>query len=64
MSAKGGILSRVERYVLMLVLLILNQPDLAVIILAIFTYVTVGQRMYLVWRQYYHDSDGTGEAED
>lgn len=64
MSAKGGILSRVERYVLMLVLLILNQPDLAVIILAIFTYVTVGQRMYLVWRQYYHDSAGTGEAED
>lgn len=64
MSAKGGILSRVERYVLMLALLILNQPDLAVVILAVFTYVTVGQRMYLVWRQYFHADDGSGTSED
>lgn len=63
MSAKVGILSRVERYVLMLVLLILNQPNLVVIILAIFTYFTVGQRMYHVWRQYYHAGDETGESE-
>jgi CDP-diacylglycerol---glycerol-3-phosphate 3-phosphatidyltransferase len=62
MSAKGGVLSRVERYVLMLVLLILNQPNLAVIVLAIFTYVTVGQRMYRVWWQYYHaDKDEAAE---
>lgn len=56
MSAKVGIMSRVERYVLMLVFLILNYPAVAVGILAVFTYVTVGQRMYHVWYQYYRES--------
>jgi CDP-diacylglycerol---glycerol-3-phosphate 3-phosphatidyltransferase len=62
MSAKGGVLSRVERYVLMLVMLILNMPNIAVVILAIFTYVTVGQRMYSVWRQYAQVDNEPAEA--
>lgn len=37
-------------------LLILNYPGVAVGILAVFTYVTVGQRMYHVWYQYYRES--------
>lgn len=55
MSAKVGIMSRVERYVLILFFLIIDYPGVAVGVLAVFTYVTVGQRMYHVWRQYYHN---------
>ncbi|MFO7683041.1 MAG: CDP-alcohol phosphatidyltransferase family protein [Chloroflexota bacterium] len=54
MEAKVGIASRVERYVLMLVLLILDYPSVAIVLLAVTTYVTVGQRMYYVWYQYYY----------
>lgn len=50
-SCKVGIMSRVERYVIITVFLVLNQPALVVIILAGLTYVTVGQRMYHVWKQ-------------
>jgi len=57
MSAKVGILSRVERYVLMLFFLIIDYPGVAVGVLAVFTYVTVGQRMYHVWHQYYHTNN-------
>lgn len=51
-EAKVGIGSRVERYVLMIVFLILQRPDIAVVILAIITYITVAQRMYSVWAQW------------
>jgi CDP-diacylglycerol--glycerol-3-phosphate 3-phosphatidyltransferase len=61
-SAKVGIMSRVERYVLMLVFLILDYPGIAVGILAVFTYVTVGQRMYHVWHQCYRTPNEGGEA--
>ncbi len=54
MDAKVGIGSRVERYVLLVVFLIIDKPSWGVVILAIMTYVTVGQRMYHVWYQYYH----------
>lgn len=50
-DCKVGVLSRVERYVVMMLFLVLNRPDVVVIILAIFTYVTVFQRMFHVWRQ-------------
>jgi CDP-diacylglycerol--glycerol-3-phosphate 3-phosphatidyltransferase len=50
-QAKVGILSRVERYVVLVVLLALGQPQIALIILALFTYVTFFQRMASVWRQ-------------
>ncbi len=52
-SCKVGIASRVERYFVMIGLLFFNLPDLALIILAVATYVTLGQRMYHVWAQAY-----------
>jgi CDP-diacylglycerol--glycerol-3-phosphate 3-phosphatidyltransferase len=54
---KVGVASRVERYLLMIVLLILNLPNIALIILAITTYFTLGQRMYSVWKQEYGQKD-------
>lgn len=51
LSGKVGILSRVERYAVMTIFLVLNLPQVAVAILAVFTYITVFQRMFHVWRQ-------------
>lgn len=50
-ECKVGILTRVERYVVLIVFLILNLPAVALAILAFFTYVTAGQRMLHMWRQ-------------
>lgn len=50
-ECKVGVLSRVERYLVMIVTLLLNRPEWGLIILAIFTYLTLGQRMLHVWRQ-------------
>ncbi len=50
-SCKVGLMSRVERYGIITIFLIFNQPEIVVIILAIFTYITVAQRMYHVWKQ-------------
>ena len=50
-DCKVGILSRVERYGVMMTFLVLDLPHIALIILAIFTYVTVAQRMFHVWKQ-------------
>ena len=50
-DCKVGILSRVERYGVMMTFLVLDMPHIALIILAIFTYVTVAQRMFHVWKQ-------------
>jgi hypothetical protein len=44
-------MSRVERYAVMMFFLVLNLPQVALIILAVFTYFTMGQRMLHVWRQ-------------
>ncbi len=57
--SKVGIASRVERYVVLIVFLILNMPDIALIILAAATYITLAQRMYSVWKQAYGPG-GTG----
>jgi len=51
LSAKVGILSRVERYMVITFFLVLNMPDIAMIILAVLTYFTSFQRMYHVWKQ-------------
>ncbi|MEZ4645155.1 MAG: CDP-alcohol phosphatidyltransferase family protein [Chloroflexota bacterium] len=51
LSAKVGILSRVERYVVLTTFLVLNIPHVALIIMAVLTYVTVCQRMFFVWQQ-------------
>ncbi len=51
LSCKVGLLSRVERYMVITLFLVLNMPDIAMVILAIFTYFTAFQRMYHVWKQ-------------
>jgi CDP-diacylglycerol--glycerol-3-phosphate 3-phosphatidyltransferase len=56
-SSKVGVLSRVERYAVMMFFLVLNLPHVALIILAVFTYITVFQRMYHVWKQAMADVD-------
>lgn len=50
-QAKVGVLSRVERYVVLVVFLFLEWPHIALTILAAFTYFTFFQRMWAVWRQ-------------
>jgi CDP-diacylglycerol---glycerol-3-phosphate 3-phosphatidyltransferase len=50
-EAKVGLLSRVERYLVLIVFLALNLPQYALAILAVFTYITFFQRMYSVWKQ-------------
>lgn len=50
-DCKVGILSRVERYAVMMFFLVLNLPHVALVILAVFTYVTLFQRMAHVWQQ-------------
>lgn len=56
-DCKVGIASRVERYFVIIGFLFFNLPDVALIILAAATYITVGQRMYHVWLQAYHLSE-------
>lgn len=50
-NAKVGILSRVERYAVLTLALLLDWPAVALIITAIFTYITVAQRTFHVWVQ-------------
>lgn len=57
-DSKIGVASRVERYFFMIVMLILNLPQYALIVLAVMTYVTLAQRMFHVWKQEYgRDAD-------
>lgn len=51
LSCKIGILSRVERYVVLTLFLLLDLPVIALAIIAVFAYITVGQRILHVWRQ-------------
>jgi len=50
-QAKMGVASRVERYVLLVVFLALNLPQILLPILAALTYFTFFQRMWAVWQQ-------------
>lgn len=56
-DCKVGIASRVERYFVMIGLLVFNLPGVALTILAAATYITLGQRMYHVWLQAYHPTE-------
>lgn len=49
-SIRGGFLTRFERVVILIVLLLLNQLTLALWILAPLTHFTALQRMWLMWR--------------
>lgn len=50
-ACKVGIFSRVERYALLFVCLLLNRPEWAMLILAVGVWFTVGQRTWHVWKQ-------------
>lgn len=50
-DGKIGLLGRLERYLLLIAFLLLNQPEICLVVLTIFTYFTVGQRMRHVWLQ-------------
>ena len=52
-TAKVGVLSRVERYVLIIVFLFLDLPSIAIIIMAVGTYITLFQRLFSVRKQAY-----------
>jgi CDP-diacylglycerol--glycerol-3-phosphate 3-phosphatidyltransferase len=55
-SSKIGILSRVERYLVIIVTLLANLPELGLAILAIGTWITLVQRLVFVLRQANHKS--------
>ncbi len=48
---KAGFLTRVERYMVTALSLILGQPVVGLWILAFFTYVTVFQRVWFAWKE-------------
>lgn len=50
-TCKVGILSRVERYTILTLFLLLNLPEIGLITIAVFTYITVAQRIFHVWQQ-------------
>lgn len=51
LTCKVGVLGRVERYLVLIGALVLNLPDVALIIITVFGWITVAQRIYHVWRQ-------------
>lgn len=48
---KVGLLTRVERYIIIIISLALNLPEYGLVVLAVGTYFTTIQRMYHVWKQ-------------
>lgn len=50
-DAKVGLMGRLERYILLISLLLIQQVTICLIVLAVLTYVTFIQRMTHVWRQ-------------
>jgi CDP-diacylglycerol--glycerol-3-phosphate 3-phosphatidyltransferase len=56
-DCKVGIASRVERYVLLIIMLLINLPQVALIVLAATTYITLAQRMFHVWKQAYRNGE-------
>lgn len=51
LECKVGIASRVERYIIIIVTLLLQLPQLGLAILAVTTYITLAQRIWHVWKQ-------------
>lgn len=54
-SCKIGILSRVERYLVLTASLLFSRPDIGLIVVATFAYITVAQRIFHVWQQAVRD---------
>ena len=57
-DTKVGILTRVERYLVLAPTLIINQPLWGIAIIAVFANITAIQRIVDVRRQAYHDNEG------
>lgn len=55
-SCKIGIMSRVERYAVLTLFLLIARPDIGLIVVATFAYITVAQRVFHVWQQASKDS--------
>jgi CDP-diacylglycerol--glycerol-3-phosphate 3-phosphatidyltransferase len=51
LSCKIGILSRVERYAILTLTLLVGYPAIGLVIVATFSYITVAQRVFHVWQQ-------------
>lgn len=51
LSCKVGLFTRVERYVVIVLSLLINRPDWGIVILAVGVYFTVAQRVIHVWNQ-------------
>lgn len=54
-SCKIGLLTRVERYAVLTLFLLLDRPAIALVIIAILAYITVAQRIFHVWQQLAHE---------
>ena len=54
-SCKVGLLTRVERYAVLTFFLLLNRPAIALVVVAVLTYITVAQRIFHVWQQLAHE---------
>jgi len=50
-SCKVGLLTRVERYAVLTLFLLLDLPAIGLVVIAIFAYITVAQRIFHVWQQ-------------
>jgi CDP-diacylglycerol--glycerol-3-phosphate 3-phosphatidyltransferase len=57
-SIRGGLLSRLERMVILVLFLLLNQLTIALWILAPLTNLTAVQRIWLTWRAMREDANG------
>jgi len=62
LDCKVGLLTRLERVVVLTIALVLDQVSIALWVLAILTNFTALQRMYHVWRAT-HDEDEGGAAD-
>jgi CDP-diacylglycerol--glycerol-3-phosphate 3-phosphatidyltransferase len=57
-TVKGGLLSRFERIVILIIAMVLNELTVALWILAVLTNVTAIQRIWLVWQSIKEDGGG------
>ena len=51
LSCKVGLLSRVERYAVLTLALLLDRPAAGLAVVAVFAYITLAQRIFHVWQQ-------------
>jgi CDP-diacylglycerol---glycerol-3-phosphate 3-phosphatidyltransferase len=57
-SCKVGLLTRVERYVVLVAALVFNRPDIGMVVLAVGTWFTVAQRVHRVWAETRRNPEG------